>query len=122
MTKTYSQIIGQIKLLEKQAEAVRSKEVRNVIGRIKEAIDAYGLTAEDLGLSGKRPRQAGKPARPGKKATRRTAIAKRVAPEAKYQDDQGNSWSGRGRRPEWLRTAIESGRVLEEFSRDKAAA
>ncbi|MBT2323945.1 H-NS histone family protein, partial [Variovorax paradoxus] len=35
---------------------------------------------------------------------------------AKYSDGQGNSWSGMGKRPYWLRDALAAGRTLEEFA------
>lgn len=35
---------------------------------------------------------------------------------AKYKDSEGNTWSGRGSRPRWLRAAIEAGKTLEDFA------
>ncbi|HCA3195731.1 TPA: H-NS histone family protein [Klebsiella pneumoniae] len=37
--------------------------------------------------------------------------------EPKYRDPANpfNTWSGKGKRPEWLRKYIEEGRVLSEF-------
>lgn len=34
---------------------------------------------------------------------------------AKYKDDDGNSWSGRGRVPLWLDRYVAAGRKIEEF-------
>ncbi len=42
------------------------------------------------------------------------AIAKKAA-RAKYRDDAGNSWSGFGPRPKWLKEGIASGKKLEDF-------
>ena len=50
--KTLADIKAEIAKLEKQAAAMKD-EVAGVIGRIKEAIKVYGLTAEDLGLGTK---------------------------------------------------------------------
>lgn len=33
----------------------------------------------------------------------------------RYKDDKGNTWTGRGHRPGWLKAAIESGAKLEDF-------
>jgi DNA-binding protein H-NS len=33
-----------------------------------------------------------------------------------YRDGNGNSWTGMGPRPRWLREALESGRRLEDFA------
>ena len=34
---------------------------------------------------------------------------------AKYQDDKGNTWSGRGLRAKWLSNAIAAGAKIEDF-------
>ena len=49
-----------------------------------------------------------------KTATKKTASksAKKPGP-AKYKDRTGNSWSGRGPQPNWLKQALASGKTLE---------
>jgi DNA-binding protein H-NS len=42
------------------------------------------------------------------------AVAKKAA-KAKYRDDAGNSWSGFGPRPKWLKEGIAGGKQLEDF-------
>ena len=105
MAQTLVQIQRQIDKLQRQADSLRSSEVKGVIDRIKVAITHYGLTAHQLGLSGggKDTRKANGKVRPGARAT------------AKYTDGKGNVWSGRGPRPHWLRDALKAGRTLEEF-------
>lgn len=135
MAKSYEQIQKQIAALQKEAEAMRSKQVQSVIREIKEAIATYGLSAEDLGLAvkAKGRKKATNPAStaestaaaPVKKATRAAKkSANRAAKKAKqtsssgpkFSDDSGNVWSGRGPRPKWLKDALSQGRTLEEFS------
>jgi DNA-binding protein H-NS len=42
---------------------------------------------------------------------------KKTAPkQAKYSDGLGNTWSGFGPKPKWLREGIEAGRTLESFA------
>ena len=70
--KTYVAIKAEIAKLEKQAEAARKAEVSDVIGRIKQAIAAYGLTADDLGLGrggAARTRQLGESAPTSRRGT-----------------------------------------------------
>jgi DNA-binding protein H-NS len=110
MTQTYSQLQKQIAMLQRQADALREKEVSGVIARIKVAIDHYGLTAGQLGF--------------GTAATGRKGAPKAAAASAgaKYSDGNGNSWSGRGPRPHWLRDALTSGKSLDEFMTGAALA
>jgi DNA-binding protein H-NS len=48
-----------------------------------------------------------------KKAPAKAAAKKAAKP--KYQDGTGNSWSGFGPRPKWLREGIAGGKKLEDF-------
>jgi DNA-binding protein H-NS len=43
------------------------------------------------------------------------ADVKPLIPE-KYRKKQGETWSGRGRHPKWLKEALRSGRTLDEFA------
>ena len=113
MTKTYAQIQKQIEALQRDAEKVRRQEVEGVIARIREAIQVYGLTASDLGLDG--ARRKGKPGpKPGSK--RKAAAKGKPSRAAKYRDDAGNTWVGRGPRPQWLREALAAGKSLQDFA------
>ena len=113
MAKTYEQIQSQIAALQAEAEKVRRKEVDEVIGRIREAIAFYKLTAADLGLDTKtRSKKVAAGGKPGRKAGAKTAT---LSAEAAYRDEAGNSWVGRGKRPTWLREALAAGRKLEDF-------
>ena len=99
------QLQQQIAKLQRQAEAIQQKEVDAVIGRIKQAIAHYGLTAADLGLAsgGSRNRRAA--AKPGRKPS---AI--------KFRDEAGNTWSGHGRRPRWYLDAIAAGKTPRQLA------
>jgi DNA-binding protein H-NS len=98
-------------------------------GWVKAAIDA-GQTLDDL-LATAVPKPAPKAKAAGKKAGKsaKKAAAKtskaaavhtaaessKPASTVKYKDDAGNAWSGRGPKPGWLRSALESGKSLEDF-------
>lgn len=118
--RTLDEIQAEIRRLEAEAQAVRQAEVAEVIGRIKEAIKHYGLTAEDLGLA---PKRRGR--KPGAKAVKGTAskAAGRKASDkkakkagvAKYGDGQGNTWTGHGKRPKWFLDALAAGKSANEM-------
>jgi DNA-binding protein H-NS len=95
--KTYADIKSQIAKLEKQAEKARKTEIAGVVGRIKQAIAAYGLTAQDLGFGGAKSagaRAAGKS--PAVKVGATVGVAKYRDPES------GKTWTGRGKPPNWI--------------------
>ena len=119
MTKSLTQINRQIEKLQRQADALKRQEMKGVIGRIRTAIDHYGLTAQDLGLSGKSTvsaKAAAAPARAAKRSPARKAVAVKKPGPIKYRDEAGNSWTGRGKRPNWFKAAIESGTSLEDLA------
>ena len=105
--KSYAQIQKQIEVLQREADELRTQEVAGVVARIKEAISHYGLTAEQLGY-GVSPKGA---KAKGQKIGGTGAKA--------YSDELGNTWSGRGPRPQWLKAALAAGKSLEEFASSK---
>ncbi len=107
MAKTYEQIQHQIAALQAEADMLRRNELDEVIGRIRAAITFYGITADDLGLD----RKAGRP----RKAATGKKPATKPAAVAAFKDDQGRTWVGRGKRPQWLRDALIAGRTLDDF-------
>ena len=96
--KTYAAIKAEIEKLERQAESARRTEVSGVVARIKEAIEAYGLTAQDLGLS--RSTQV----RTAHDKGAKNEVARRAtAGVPKFRDPaSGKTWTGRGRPPAWV--------------------
>ncbi|MGO4814348.1 H-NS family nucleoid-associated regulatory protein [Cupriavidus sp. 2MCAB6] len=96
---TYQEIVQKISELQKQAEEIKAREQASVIADIRQKIDQYGLTADDLGFGAK-------PAA-GKKATRKVPV--------RYRDGAGNTWTGRGKRPGWLTQALAAGKNIDDF-------
>lgn len=97
---TLQALLDQKFALDKQIEMTRRQEQAAAIAQVKSIMEQYGLSASDLGLKG------------GKTSTRKGG---KVA--TKYLNSTtGESWSGRGLQPKWLRAALENGRSLEDFS------
>jgi DNA-binding protein H-NS len=114
MTKTYVQIQKQIESLQREADKLKRKEIDDVIAKIKEAINVYGLTSSDLGFG---TRGAARRVAATKKRGRPAAKGRgKSSAEAKYRDESGNTWGGRGPRPQWLREALASGKALQDFA------
>ncbi len=113
MSKSYLQIVKQIEVLKLEAEKLRKQEVDGVVKRIREAIEHYGLSAADLGLA-TRTTGAGK-APVAAKQRRGKGKAAKAAAVVKFRNEAGNTWGGRGKRPQWLRDALNSGKQLSDF-------
>jgi DNA-binding protein H-NS len=98
---TLAQLQAQIAELQRQAEEIRRNEIAEVVARIKEAIAHYGLTAADLGLA-----TGGKRGRKGSSGAAAGAIKYRYG---------NNTWTGRGRRPQWFIDALASGKTEQDL-------
>jgi DNA-binding protein H-NS len=103
MPKTLLEVRQQIEGLKAIEAKLRREEAQGVIARIREAISVYELTPDDL--FGTQP--------PSVRA--KSAKTKVVDARFKYSDGQGNTWSGRGRRPLWIAAAIDNGASVEQF-------
>jgi DNA-binding protein H-NS len=108
VTKSYAALQKQIQALTKEADKLKAKEVAGVLARIREAVEHYDLTIEDIFSAGKA--KTGRVKRAIKSATKKAA-----ASEVKYRDEAGNTWGGRGPRPAWFKAALEAGKNADDF-------
>jgi DNA-binding protein H-NS len=99
---TYLELKAQAEKLMAEAEALRSKELEDTIADIKNKMQAYGITAQDLGLTGATGKRSTSPKQPNK--------------TPKYRGPNGQAYSGRGPRPKWLKEALASGKKIEDFA------
>jgi DNA-binding protein H-NS len=115
---TLIDIQSQIQKLQKQADDIKSREFDKTVEEIRAKMEAFGITAKDLqnvkrgvrGSKGKKSVVASKSA--GKRASK--AAGSTVA--AKYQGPNGETWTGRGLSPRWMKSLMEQGRTKEEFA------
>ncbi|HEX2541244.1 MAG TPA: H-NS histone family protein [Caldimonas sp.] len=103
---TLQELMAQKEALERQIDQTRNQARSDAIEKIRAMMAEYGLTAADLGGKG-----SGKVARKTKAAGGGGKVA------AKYRNaSTGETWSGRGLQPRWLKAALASGRKLSDFA------
>lgn len=100
---SYLELKAQAEKLMAQAEEARKKEIADVVSDIKQKISEYGITVSDLGLSAKT-----------KKATKK--VGPSTPTVVQYRRPNGDTWSGLGRKPNWIKEAIEQGKSKENFA------
>lgn len=116
MARTLAQIQSQIDKLQREAEALRAKEISGVVARIKDAIGHYGLTPQELFGEAPAQKKRGKSAAStGGKTAGKTAVKKPAGPP-KYRDEAGNTWTGHGKRPNWFKAALEAGKTAADLA------
>lgn len=97
---TLQELLDQRASLEKQIETTRRQEKSEAIAKVKALMSEYALTTADLDT----------------KAASKAVTSKGGKVAAKYRNAAtGDSWSGRGLQPKWLKAALASGRTLEDF-------
>ena len=96
MAATYQELQAQIRDLTAAAEAARKAELDQALSQIRDLMQQYDLTVDDLkGLFTKRR---------GRSAATSTASAAKGVP--KYRDPEtGRTWTGQGKPPNWIKDA-----------------
>jgi DNA-binding protein H-NS len=86
----YLKLQAQIRKLQKEAESVKKRELAETISNIKKAIQIFGLTAADLGLSAAGSVKPGsKPIKARVADARTTAGKRRGRPAKKASEPRG---------------------------------
>ncbi len=97
-------LLAQRAALEQEIEATQKRERHDAIAKVKSLMSEHGLTVADL---------SGKPA--GGKSSNASSKGAKVAP--KYRNAAtGDTWSGRGLQPKWLKAALASGKKIGDFA------
>ncbi len=122
-------LLAQRAELEKQIAHTQRTERADAIGQVRTLMSQYGLTLVDISskvVAGPKTRQTAKTKtaafsgatdRAAPTTTRKSSKGKKTGKVApKYRDAAtGQTWSGRGLQPNWLKAALATGRGIAEF-------
>jgi DNA-binding protein H-NS len=97
--------------LKRRVQVLKTEaaEAGAIIERIRQDVIALDLPFELVFPNGWPVRE------PVHSTTKPSGQGLRRRRAAKYADDSGNEWGGRGRRPAWITAALASGACLEDF-------
>ncbi|HET9976030.1 MAG TPA: H-NS histone family protein [Burkholderiaceae bacterium] len=97
-----NELIAQRAALDQQIAQARRDARAQAIAQVKALMVEHGLTQADL---------VTKRGKPGKARTAGSKVA------AKYRNKvTGETWSGRGLQPRWLKAALAGGKKLADFA------
>lgn len=97
-------LLAQRAEIEKRISDVQREARSDAVAKVRALMGEFGLSMADL---------AGKTAAP--RAAGATKPVSKVAP--KYRNAAtGETWTGRGLQPNWLKAALAAGAKLEEFT------
>lgn len=99
---TLQELIAKKEALEREIEQTQRQDRSEAINKIRGMMSEYGLSLNDLS---------------GKTTSRSSNSVKGNKVAAKYRNEAtGDSWSGRGLQPKWLKAALAAGRKIEDFT------
>ena len=110
-TPVLPSLLAQKVELDKQITKAKAEEKAAVLAHIRSAMGQYEITAEELTAAPKRGRKPG---------STDSVERKPVAP--KYRNEAGDTWTGRGKKPLFIREAEANGLTLEDLLIEKPAA
>jgi DNA-binding protein H-NS len=94
-----SELLAQKAAIEQQIAEAQRAERSDAVAKVRALMSEYGLTLADLSTKSAAPKRTGA----------------KVAP--KYRDTAtGDTWSGRGLQPKWLKQALASGKKISDFA------
>jgi DNA-binding protein H-NS len=95
-----NELLAQKAELEKKIIEAQREQKADAISKVRQLMAEHGLTPADLGSRAAAPKRA---------------PTGKVAP--KYRNTAtGETWSGRGLQPNWLKAALASGKQLSDFA------
>ena len=94
-----SELLAQKAAIEQQIAEAQRAERAGAVAQVRALMAEHGLTLADLSAKSSSPKRTGA----------------KVAP--KYRDAaSGDTWSGRGLQPNWLKQALASGTKIGDFA------
>lgn len=94
------ELLAQKDALEKEIESTKRQARSEAVAKVRALMAEHGLTVADISV----------------KAASKTSARAGAKVAVKYRDPAtGDSWSGRGLQPRWLRAALASGRKISDF-------
>lgn len=114
MMSKLNDIESQIARLQREAAELRQQELDIAISKVKDLVQKHGLTAEMVGLSGKRG---------GARIKKAAAVGGAAQGTPKYRDPKsGKTWTGKGKPPLWIAKARDRSRFLIDKPESELAA
>ena len=104
MPPTITELLEQKAAIERQIADRQREERADAIAKVRTLMSEYGLTAADLAGRGPAPTRSAEPKPKSKVAAKYRNVA------------TGETWSGRGLQPKWLKAALGTGKQLSDFA------
>jgi DNA-binding protein H-NS len=99
---TLQELLAQKAAIEKQIMETQRTERAEAINRVRALMAEHGLTVADIGMK-------------SAAAPKAQSSRGKVAPKYRHPET-GETWTGRGLQPKWLKNALAQGRKISDFA------
>ena len=100
---SYKELMAHEARVKERLEKVRAEHKREVLAKVRAMVEKEGFTIEELFDTGKSS---------GRKAAARKSVG---IPKYANPADPSQTWTGKGKRPNWLNALLEKGHSKDEF-------
>ncbi len=107
---SYEALKARISALQKQLTAAENSK-GPAVRQVKALMKKLGVTMEDLATKPAAPTSR----KPAQKTARKAGRKAGAKIPVKYRDENGNTWTGRGKTPIWILEADKTGNSREIF-------
>ena len=104
----------EISRLQKQAQALQSKQRSPVIASIVRSMREYDITPEEIAAAYNK-KKTSRSSTTGRPARAAGTEAKRTVPPKYKHPHTGATWTGRGKAPRWISEAESAGKSRDQF-------
>jgi DNA-binding protein H-NS len=109
-----AKIRARIASLEAKAQKLE-KSHKSAVAQIRAPMKKYKVTISDLDSAPKSTKKAAKASATKKTKARKTKKRSSKKAAVKYRDGDGNTWTGRGLAPKWLKAAEKAGQKRDKI-------
>lgn len=99
----YEKLLAEIATLQAKADEIRAGKRAEAIQTVNRLVAQFEIKSREVRFRMAQPTKAAV-------SDGRSTVAPR------YADGQGNTWSGRGKQPRWLRDGLAGGRTIESYA------
>ena len=118
--KSLRELLTERTALEKAIQDATKTERKIAVVKVRELVQLFAITAKEAGFQNTTGTVPNQKLNKNKLVSKRSTVATknrqtRVKVQAKYMDESGNKWTGRGKCPNWLKQAELNGHPRTKF-------
>lgn len=118
--KSLRELLTERTALEKAIQDATKTERKIAVAKVRELVELFAITAKEAGFQNATETVSDQKLKKNKLVSKKSTVTAknrqpRVKVQAKFMDESGNKWTGRGKCPNWLKQAELNGHPRTKF-------